>query len=155
MWLHGAGRVSFERDEQLRIQCSPEFQTLRVWSQLPDTMVFPSGEKATEAITLLWALLFSATSSSVAARGQGESVERRYKRVRIQRSPEFQTLRVLSLEPETIVFPSGEKATELIARLCAFVFSLESSSVAVQYAEGRQYTQESGFRPKTHPNSTL
>ena len=70
-------------------------------------------------------------------------------------APEFQTLRVLSLEPETIVFPSGEKATELIARLCAFVFSLESSSVAVQYAEGRQYTQESGFRPKTHPNSKL
>ena len=70
-------------------------------------------------------------------------------------APEFQTLRVLSLEPETIVFPSGEKATELIARLCAFVFSLVSSSVAVQYAEGGQYTQESGFRPKTHPNSRL
>ena len=65
-----AGRVSFEKDEWFRIQRSPEFQTLRVWSQLPDTMVFPSGEKATEAITLLWALLFSATSSSVAAKGR-------------------------------------------------------------------------------------
>ena len=43
---------------------------------------------------------------------------------RIQRSPEFQTLRVLSSEPETIVFPSGEKATERISLLWAFVFSL-------------------------------
>ena len=107
---------------------------MRVWSQLPDTMVFPSGEKATEAMLLLWALLFSATSSSVAARGQGESVERRYKRVRIQRSPEFQTLRVLSLDPETIVFPSGEKATEKIILLWALLFSVTSSSVA---AKGR------------------
>ena len=97
---------------------------MRVLSRLPDTMVFPSGEKATEAITLLCALLFSATSSSVAVRGQGESVERRYKRVRIQRSPEFHTLRVLSTEPETMVFPSGEKATERISLLWAFVFSL-------------------------------
>ena len=87
--------------------------------------------------------------------GAGRVSYERDERFRIQRSPEFQTLRVLSLEPETIVFPSGEKATELIARLCAFVVSLESSSVAVQYAEGRQYTQESGFRPKTHPNSKL
>ena len=31
---------------------------------------------------------------------------------------------VLSFEPETIVFPSGEKATELIQSLWAFVFSL-------------------------------
>ena len=87
--------------------------------------------------------------------GAGRVSFERDEQFRIQRSPEFQTLRVLSLEPETIVFPSGEKATELIARLYAFVFSLESSSVAVQYAEGGQYTQESGFRPKTHPNSRL
>ena len=45
-------------------------------------------------------------------------------RFRIQRPPELQTLRVLSSEPETIVFPSGEKATELIRLLWAFVFSL-------------------------------
>ena len=108
----GQGESVERRYKRVRIQRSPEFQTLRVWSQLPDTMVFPSGEKATEAITLLCALLFSATSSSVAVRGQGESAERRYKRFRIQRSPEFQTLRVWSSEPETIVFPSGEKATE-------------------------------------------
>ena len=34
-----------------------------------------------------------------------------------------QTLRVLSREPETIVLPSGEKATEVTTLLCAFCFS--------------------------------
>ena len=37
---------------------------------------------------------------------------------------------LLSLEPDTIVFPSGEKSTERIQSLCALVFSLFSSSVA-------------------------
>ena len=32
-------------------------------------------------------------------------------------------LRLLSLEPDTMVLPSGEKATELIPSLCAFSFS--------------------------------
>ena len=129
MWLQGAGRVSYERDERFRTQRSPEFQTLRVWSQLPDTMVFPSGEKATEAMLLLWALLFSATSSSVAARGQGESVERRYKRVRIQRSPEFHTLRVPFSHPATI--RSSCNATLSTAEPASSVPS--SSSVAASY----------------------
>ena len=33
------------------------------------------------------------------------------------------TLRVLSYEPETIVLPLGEKATERTPLLCAFCFS--------------------------------
>ena len=33
-------------------------------------------------------------------------------------------MRVWSAEPETIVFPSGEKSTERIMSLWAFVFSL-------------------------------
>ena len=37
---------------------------------------------------------------------------------------------LLSSEPDTIVFPSGEKATEVINLLCALLFSLFSSSVA-------------------------
>ena len=37
---------------------------------------------------------------------------------------------LLSAEPDTIVFPSGEKSTEVITLLCALVFSLFSSSVA-------------------------
>ena len=101
-------------------------------------------------MALLWALLFSVTSSSVAAKGQGESVERRYKRFRTQRSPEFQTLRVLSSDPETIVFPSGEKATELISPLWAFVFSFLSSSVAVrgQGESASKGTSDFGFNAR-------
>ena len=34
--------------DQFRIQRSPEFQTLRVWSADQETIVFPYGEKATE-----------------------------------------------------------------------------------------------------------
>ena len=75
MWLRRAGRVSFERDERFRIQRSPEFQTLRVLSSEPETIVFPSGEKATERIQLLWALLFSVTSSSVAAMGRASQLK--------------------------------------------------------------------------------
>ena len=45
-------------------------------------------------------------------------------------TPESQTLIVLSQDPDTIVLPSGEKATEATVLLCALVFSLFSSSVA-------------------------
>ena len=38
-------------------------------------------------------------------------------------TPASQTLIVLSTEPETILVPSWLKATELMARLWAFVFS--------------------------------
>ena len=38
---------------------------------------------------------------------------------------------VLSTEPDTMVAPSGEKATELISRLCALCFSALSSREAV------------------------
>ena len=37
---------------------------------------------------------------------------------------------VWSLEPETMVFPSGEKATELTSYLCALCFSALSSKEA-------------------------
>ena len=38
---------------------------------------------------------------------------------------------VLSLEPETMVLPSGEKATEFTSPLCALCFSSLSSRDAV------------------------
>ena len=41
-----------------------------------------------------------------------------------------QTLSVLSAEPETMVLPSGEKATEVTELLCALCFSAFSSSEA-------------------------
>ena len=42
-------------------------------------------------------------------------------------APASQTLIVLSPEPETMVFPSGEKATEYTKPLCALCFSAFSS----------------------------
>ena len=45
-------------------------------------------------------------------------------------TPASQTLSVLSQEPETMVFPSGEKATEFTSSLCAPCFSALSSREA-------------------------
>ena len=45
-------------------------------------------------------------------------------------TPASQTLIVLSLEPETMVLPSGEKATERTESLCALCFSAFSSREA-------------------------
>ena len=45
-------------------------------------------------------------------------------------TPASQTLMVLSLEPETMVLPSGEKATERTQSLCALCFSALSSKDA-------------------------
>jgi hypothetical protein len=46
-------------------------------------------------------------------------------------TPASQTLIVLSLEPDTMVKPSGEKATDVTALLCALCFSTLSSREAV------------------------
>ena len=51
---------------------------------------------------------------------------------RALRAPASQTLIVLSSEPETIVLPSGEKATEVMSELWAFCCSFLSSSVPVK-----------------------
>ena len=64
-----------------------------------------------------------------------------------------QTLRVRSSEAETIVFPSGEKATERMKSLCALVFSLVSSSVTAcggrscQFCAKRQLSNASTCIP--------
>ena len=50
---------------------APASQTLSVLSREPDTMVLPSGEKATEVTRLLCALCFSAFSSREAAASVG------------------------------------------------------------------------------------
>ena len=52
---------------------SPESQTLIVQSSEPETIVFPSGEKSTERMQSLWALIFSLLSSSEAVRETGSS----------------------------------------------------------------------------------
>ena len=75
-------------------------------------MVAPSGEKATERTQSLCALCFSALSSreavasmAVLSFGLGEE----YGGLGV---PASQTLIVISFEPDTMVAPSGEKATE-------------------------------------------
>ena len=47
-----------------------------------------------------------------------------------QNAPASQTLSVLSDEPETMVLPSGEKATDQMLPLCALCFSAFSSREA-------------------------
>jgi hypothetical protein len=46
-------------------------------------------------------------------------------------APASQTLIVLSNDPDTILVPCGENATDVISRLCVFVFSRSSSSAPV------------------------
>ena len=58
-------------------------------------------------------------------------------------APESHTLIVLSYDPETMVLPSGEKATEATSRLWA-LFSALSSSVAA--AEGKRALRQLGAR---------
>jgi hypothetical protein len=58
--------------------------------------------------------------------------------LRAHGAPESQTLTVLSSDPDTILVPSGENATDLIQLLCAFVFSLSSSRLPARQASRRQ-----------------
>ena len=173
----------------------PASQTLIVLSLEPDTMVLPSGEKATDQMVPLCALCFSALSSRdaaastgavrfelkglrmcqcrhactpdfdrlvVGARHDGLAVRREGHgehvaavcalllglelqgrcnkqgsgqikvRCGIERAgpPVSQTLIVLSLEPDTMALPSGEKATDITDALCAPCFPALSSRVA-------------------------
>ena len=61
---------------------------------------------------------------------------------------------VLSPDPDTILVPSGENATDEIHSLCAFVFSLISSSLPARQASRHQFGQEEGrFEGKSAPES--
>ena len=68
-----------------------------------------------------------------------------------------QTLIVLSNDPDTILVPSGEKATDVIPKLCASVFSLSSSSLSARQASRRHSFGQGGamLRAKAHPNPRL
>jgi hypothetical protein len=57
--------------------------------------------------------------------------------LRARGAPESQTLIVRSHDPDTILVPSGENATDLITSLCAFVFSLNMSSLSARQASER------------------
>ena len=67
-----------------------------------------------------------------------------------------QTLIVPSRDPETILVPSGENATELMKSLGAFVFSLSSSSLAARLASRCQLWPRRGdFELAAHLNPRL
>ncbi len=71
-------------------------------------------------------------------------------------APESQTLIVLSADPDTILVPSGENATDWIQPLCAFVFSLNSPSLPASQANRRQFWPRRGdFELAAHQNPRL
>jgi hypothetical protein len=96
---------------------TPESQTLIVLSHDPDTILVPSGENATDVIgwCRLWAFIFSLSSSSLSGR-QANSRQFWPRRgdLRARGAPESQTLIVWSHDPDTILVPSGEKATDVM-----------------------------------------
>jgi hypothetical protein len=108
----------------------------------PETILVPSGENATDLMALLCALVFSLNCSSLPAR---QASRRQFwpRRGDFEGcgAPKSQTLIVPSYDPETILVPSGENATELMALLWAFVFSLKlnSSSLPARQASRRQF----------------
>ena len=122
-------------------------------------MVLPSGEKATENIQSLCALCFCALSSRVPAEQPREGVSSACMAVRIalNGSPASQTLIVRSSEPDTIVLPSGEKATDLIQSLWAFSFVALSSRVPEKHAERASDAREWQLEKAetAHPRPTL
>ncbi len=75
----------------------------------------PSGENATDWIQSLWALVFSLSSSRLPAR-QASMRQFWPRRGDFEGSgaPKSQTLIVKSCDPDTILVPSGENATELM-----------------------------------------
>ena len=92
---------------------APESQTLIVLSSDPDTILVPSGENATELTSPLWALIFSLSSSSLSA-SQANKCQFRPSRGDLSAPAHLnpQTLIVLSRDPDTILVPSGENATD-------------------------------------------
>jgi hypothetical protein len=136
---------------------APESQTLIVLSNDPDTILVPSGENATDQIKPLCAFVFSLNISSPPA---GQANRRQFwpRRGDVEGSgaPESQTLIVLSHDPDTILLPSGENATDMTLLLCAFVFSLNSSSLSARQANRRQFWPRRGdLRTPAHLNPRL
>ena len=136
---------------------APDSQTLIVLSSDPDTILVPSGENATDLIQSLCAFVFSLSSPSAPA---GQASRRQFwprSRGDFELAvPESQTLIVPSFDPETILVPSGENATDVMMLLWALVFSLNSSSLSARQASRRQFwPRRDDFELATHPNPRL
>jgi hypothetical protein len=130
---------------------------LIVLSNDPDTILVPSGEKATDVIKVLCAFVFSFNNPSASARKASRcQIWPRRRDLRDRGAPESQTLIVLSYDPDTILVPSGENATDATALLWAFVFSLSISSLSARQANRRQFWPRRGdFGLAAHPNPRL
>ena len=126
-------------------------------SRDPDTILVPSGGNATDMTQLLWAFVFSLSISSLSARqASGRQFWPRRGDFEGSGAPESQTLIVLSSDPDTILVPSGENATDVMDLLWAFVFSLSSSSLAARLASRRQFwTRMGDFELAAHLNPRL
>ncbi len=113
---HASHQASVLAKEGRYEGCSaPKSQTLIVLSSDPDTILVPSGENATDRIKPLWAFVFSLKSSSLSAR---QASRRQFwpRRGDFEGSgaPKSQTLIVLSSDPDMILVPSGENATDVM-----------------------------------------
>ena len=108
-------------------------------------------------IQLLWASTFSLSSSSLPARqASRHQLWPRRRNLRARGAPESQALIDLSPDPDTILVPSGENATDQMVPLWAFVFSLSSSSLPARQANWRQFWPRMGdFELAAHPNPRL
>jgi hypothetical protein len=134
----------------------PESQTLIVWSRDPDTILVPSGENATDVMISLCAFIFSLNSPSLSARQANSRQFGRRGDLRARGAPESQTLIVWSHDPDTILVPSGENATDMISRLWALVFSLNSPSASAGQGSRLQFWPRSGdFELAAYPNPRL
>ncbi len=71
-------------------------------------------------------------------------------------APESQTLIVLSYDPDTILVPSGENATDVMVLLWAFVFSLNSPSLSARHDSRHQFwPRRDDFELAAHLNPRL
>jgi len=136
---------------------APKSQTLIVLSYDPETIFVPSGENATDEMALLCAFVFSLNSPSASARkANRRQFWPRRGDLRDRGAPESQTLIVQSADPDTILVPSGENATDWTQPLWALVFSLSISSLSARQASKRQsWPRRGDLRAPAHPNPRL
>ena len=89
-----------------------------VLSYDPETIFVPSGENATDEMVPLCAFVFSLSSPSASVRQANRcQLWPRRGDFEVFGAPESQTLIVLSADPDTILVPSGENATEKMLAL--------------------------------------
>jgi len=116
---------------------------LIVLSVMPQLTIFkPSGENWTQEMEPnrpeACAFVFSLNSPSAPARqARKRQFWPRRGNVEGYGAPESQALIVPSRDPDTIVVPSGENATDMTQWLWAFVFSLSISSLPDRQANKR------------------